>query len=75
MPSGSASVLTFKLPPSGDDRLERRTHEEIAQELRLSRNTVKTHVSNVLKKLRLGSRREILSPAHPGGRRKIIPLE
>ena len=55
--------------------LERRTNEEIAQELRLSRNTVKTHVSNVLKKLRLGSRREILSPTHPGGRRKIIPLE
>jgi DNA-binding NarL/FixJ family response regulator len=55
--------------------LERRTNEEIAHELRLSRNTVKTHVSNVLKKLRLGSRREILSPAHPGGRRKIIPLE
>ena len=40
--------------------LERRTNEEIAQELNLSRNTVKTHVSNVLKKLGLGSRREIL---------------
>ena len=40
--------------------LERRTNEEIAQELNLSRNTVKTHVSNVLKKLGFGSRREIL---------------
>jgi len=40
--------------------LDRRTNEEIAQALSLSRNTVKTHVSNVLKKLGLGSRREIL---------------
>ncbi len=48
------------------------TNEEIAQELNLSRNTVKTHVSNVLKKLGLGSRREIsCRPTHPEGGRKI----
>jgi DNA-binding NarL/FixJ family response regulator len=52
--------------------LERRTNEEIAQEMRLSRNTVKTHVRNVLKKLGLGSRREIACrPTHPEGGRKI----
>ncbi len=45
--------------------LERRTNEEIAQELRLSRNTVKTHVSNILKKLGLGSRRKILEAVSP----------
>jgi DNA-binding NarL/FixJ family response regulator len=43
--------------------LRRYTNAEIAEQLSLSRNTVKTHVSSILRKLALHSRQEILRAA------------
>ena len=43
--------------------LRRQTNSEIAEQLSLSCNTVKTHVGSILRKLALGSRQEILRAA------------
>jgi DNA-binding NarL/FixJ family response regulator len=43
--------------------LSRYTNAEIAEQLSLSYNTVKTHVSSILRKLALDSRQEILRAA------------
>ena len=61
--------------------LRRYTNAEIAEQLSLSYNTVKTHVSSILRKLALNSRQEILraassymaEKAHSNGGRKILP--
>jgi DNA-binding NarL/FixJ family response regulator len=45
--------------------LKRHTNAEIAEQLSLSSNTVKTHVSSILRKLALDSRQEILRVASP----------
>jgi NarL family two-component system response regulator LiaR len=45
--------------------LRRYTNSEIAEQLSLSSNTVKTHVSSILRKLALDSRQEILRAATP----------
>lgn len=53
--------------------IDRHSNGEIAEELCLSLNTVKTHVSSILKKLGLGSRKELFKEAHPEGVRKTTP--
>jgi two-component system response regulator DevR len=45
--------------------LERNSNAEVAERLCLSRNTVKTHVSSILRKLGLESRQDILRAASP----------
>ncbi|MEJ7842551.1 MAG: helix-turn-helix transcriptional regulator, partial [Rubrobacter sp.] len=39
--------------------IKRHTNQEIAEELHLSANTVKTHVKNILKELHFSSRSEL----------------
>lgn len=49
--------------------MEGKTNQEIADELRLSRSTVNSHVSNILQRLGLSTRREVKSRvllAYPG---------
>jgi DNA-binding NarL/FixJ family response regulator len=62
--------------------LRRYTNAEIAEQLSLSCNTVKTHVSSILRKLALDSRQEILRAAssyqneklHSNSRRRIVSI-
>jgi DNA-binding NarL/FixJ family response regulator len=56
---------------------EGKTNKAIARELRLSDNTVKVHVHNILRKMHVSSRREaasILSPATAGGDGAVLMI-